>query len=130
MKSSTPVPTILNQKRMSITIYGAVGYCLGFPFFHYSCETTNSEDFMVFLRELRKAINDIRAVKPILVLDNHSAHKSLFYDGRIRKFHVMFQPTYSCHYNPVETVWSILKHHLRIHFARDNRIINTERVFK
>jgi len=62
-----------SRRAKNITLYGAVGKDLG-TFFKIG-KSTNKEEFMAFLIELKAKSNKAQLT---VVLDNHSAHKSSY----------------------------------------------------
>jgi len=95
------------------TVYGAVGECIrGNCFYSEIHDSTNQEDFTGFIRNLAaQLVPAPNGVKPVIVLDNHSAHKGA---GRVELleqfFRIEYTPVYSSPLNgPIESVWSVLK---------------------
>ena len=79
-----------------------------------------------FLVELAGALRDpYTRLRPYLVLDNHSAHRSLQVREELSRFHAVFQPAYSSPFNVQETVWALVKqeYFVRLH-RRDSELAN------
>ena len=76
-----------NKKRFTVpaakvqgaafTVYGAVGECIQGNCFYYEIhDSTNMTDFKQFVQNLAvHLMPQLGAVKPVLVLDNHVAHR-------------------------------------------------------
>ena len=102
--------TILKNKLhlKNITVIGAVGNCLP-RVFVMTATSTNGVNFKRFLEALAEKTRHLRR-RPILVLDNHAAHKAKINQPLLQKhFQVEFQPAYSSPMNNTETVWSVIK---------------------
>ena len=82
----------------TITVYGAVTSSLAKPVFMTS-HTTNAEQFGRFIDHLSEKTRHLTG-KPILVLDNHRAHKTLENMLKMKQhYEVLFQPAYSSEAN-------------------------------
>ena len=95
------------------SVYGAVGECIrGNCFYSEVHDSTNAADFTGFIRNLAtQLVPAPNGVKPVIVLDNHSAHKG---PDRVELmeqfFRIEYIPVYSSPLNgPIESVWSVLK---------------------
>lgn len=65
-----------NNKRLSTTVYGAIGDCLKKPVFKLG-QSTNSLEFMQFLLDVKRALRDeFTDTKPIFLYDAATAHTS------------------------------------------------------
>ena len=63
--------------------------------------------------------------KPYLILDNHSAHKSVEVMAYIKLYFIpLLMPAYSCEFNSIETLWSLVKSRYKTKIARRNQAIN------
>ena len=87
------------------------------PKFVYSLGySTNSDGLLIFLKLLRKSLPlSRRNEKIVLVLDNHRAHrtndvKTLCVELKIE---MMFLPPYRPQLNPIEALWSVVKHYFK-----------------
>ena len=68
-----------NANVFSLTVFGAIGTTLSKPLFHV-CDSTNRVDFKKFIRELKVCVRSElwgKKFKPVLLLDNHSAHTTI-----------------------------------------------------
>ena len=106
MTAVQPIETFLPHFNVfSITIFGAIGTPLSKPLFHV-CDSTNKDDFKRFIKELKVCVRSElwgKKFKPVLLLDNHSAHTSAATKTVLEtNFEPMFQPTYSCKFNSIE----------------------------
>ena len=84
------------------TVYGGVGTCLRYRNSYFEIgKSTNRLEFKVFIDNLGKQIKaEFRHPRPILVIDNHSAHKGKDRMVLMQKyFEVLFIPAYSCELN-------------------------------
>ena len=91
----------------SVTVYGAVSRAIPTAVFLTST-TTNAAEFSRFLDHLAEKSRHL--ARPVLVLDNHRAHKTA--DNLAKAalhFEVVFQPPYSSEANAQETVWAAAK---------------------
>ena len=103
---------VSNTRHSGVTLYGAIGECLKHPVFTTG-ESTNAIDFTKFLRDVVASFRN-EADRPHLVIDNHSAHHSKLIDNLLRDhFTVTYLPTYSCQFNSIETLWSVIKKQFR-----------------
>ena len=69
----------------------------------------NKESFQAFIHELaRRLRNQYMRTKPIVVIDNHTAHIASLNVMR-QYFRVLRMPPYSCQFNSIEHVWGICK---------------------
>ena len=97
----------------AFTVYGAVGECIQDKCFYYEIhDSTNMDDFKQFIQNLAAhLVPQLGGVKPVLVLDNHSAHRGADRRELMEQFFkVEYTPVYSCELNgPIESVWSVLK---------------------
>jgi len=101
---------LLNKVRgKGVTVFGAVGSLMPKPLFIME-RTTNSHNFMRFLRRLRKLFEqDDRTIH--LILDNHRGHHTLEAKAYAvkKKIALHFMPPYSPELNAIEPLWSVLK---------------------
>ena len=103
------------------TVYGAVSTCLRYRNSYFEIgKSTNKIEFSSFIENLAKQVKaEHREPKPLLVLDNHAAHKGNRVDLMKQYFTVQFIPAYSCELNqPIETAWSVLKRRVKIKFTK------------
>ena len=63
------------KRGKGITVTGAIGKCLKQAVFRHS-GSTNKDDFILFLKEMRKQVKDRRR-KIFAVMDNHKSHHTL-----------------------------------------------------
>jgi transposase len=130
MLPNHPIPTVLGKKRLNVTLFGALGTCDGTPLIGLY-DSTNSESLLAFLSLLKRKLRPLLGGQvPVLILDNHPAHRSTYHRGLISEFEVLFMPPYSSFLNPVELLWSILKRHLRKSFSRLEHNFTSERLFR
>jgi len=95
--------------RLGITVFGAIGNCLKKPMF-MTARSTNKEDYMRFMNQVKEQVRDLRGRKPVLLYDAHRAHTSLIARDRIPKMFLPLPiPVYSCEFNSIEKVWSFAK---------------------
>ena len=92
MRDEDPVTCALNGTCHRITVFGVIGITLSKPIF-YLAKSTNEEDFLKFLNKVKEAIGPEHRnrEKPILLLDNHSAHKT---QKSIKRLNQYFQPLF------------------------------------
>ena len=72
-----PIP---RGSRKGFSLYGCIGSCITDGAYFEVHDSSNKEDFMAFMRNLEGKLiqSDLpltRRKLPVLVLDNHSAHK-------------------------------------------------------
>jgi len=104
-----------NCKRLKgVTVFGAIGIALPGMVFQLA-KSTNTDDFIRFLKFLRSKSGVSRDKTLYLVIDNHSAHKSeRALDAMERlSFREVFMPTYSPEFNCIETLWGVTKKRVR-----------------
>ena len=96
------------KKRESLTCFG----CLNIrtqKFYWKKSMKSGSEPFLWFLTQLRQKTPEKQIV---IILDNASIHKSKKVKGFLKRhtnIHLLYLPTYSPEYNPVELFWKWLK---------------------
>lgn len=79
-------------------------------FYWKQADKGNSQQFILFLRQLRQSNPD---KKMMLILDNGPIHKSKKVQKFVQKHpwvELFFLPPYSPEYNPIERFWHGLKH--------------------
>lgn len=100
----------LNTGLHSVSMFAAIGlnkHCIRF---YKKCD---QENVKLFIPELVQTLVNTRSnTKPVLVLDNHAAHKACS-ELLEEHFEVCFQAPDSCPFNIVETFWSIVKREFR-----------------
>ena len=93
-------------------------------------ESTNKVEFRAFLEKVHAQLKP-GVVKPVIVLDNHSAHRSKDQEPWLSDhFTVHFMPPYSCQFNSIEWVWGRLKETFKRRFAQAVGNINTSDEFR
>jgi transposase len=107
---SRPVKMVLNKVRgKGVTVFGAIGTQMPKALFIME-RTTNSKNFINFLRLLRRLFkDDERTIH--LILDNHRGHHTLQAKEYATKKRIAlhFMPPYSPELNAIEPLWSVLK---------------------
>ena len=95
--------------RLGITVFGAIGKCLKKPMF-MTARSTNKEDYMRFMNQVKEQVRDLKGRKPVLLYDAHRSHTSLIARDKIPKMFIPLPiPVYSCEFNSIEKVWSFAK---------------------
>jgi transposase len=124
-----PVKMVLNKLRgKGVTVFGAIGVHMPKPLFIIE-RTTNSHNFIRFLRRLRKMFaDDERTIH--MVLDNHRAHHTLQAKAYAVKKNIEmhFLPPYSPELNAIEPLWSVLKRNFKQRML-DQRVHRVEEHF-
>ena len=116
------------QMLRNVTVYGAVTRALPRPIFFMST-TTNAREFQRFVHVLIEKTRHL--TKPVLVLDNHRAHKTADNLALMHAhFTVLFQPPYSSEGNSQETVWSIVKREFLKEIYRRTENLTTQLRFE
>jgi len=74
-------------------------------------DNQRKETIYGFFKYLYKKIpKEAKKLKPYVVLDNLGSHKSsLITEYCQDKLELVFQPTYSCEFNSIETYWAYAK---------------------
>ena len=115
-----------------MTVIGAVTACLP----RLMLMTTTSTNTDTFRRFINNLVFDMRAVlasnaqRPILILDNHGAHRNLVNLSMLRQhFDVEFQPSYSSPVNSIETAWALIKKAYLEKLYRRDKNLATQRAF-
>lgn len=92
-----------------VTVFGAISTCFERPVF-MQATTTNKENVMKFLGQLRKQFAD-PDLKVFVVLDNHTSHhtKQVTEMAKNLNFELLFLPPYSPELNSIEALWGIVK---------------------
>ena len=112
-------PVLVPQSNIykSWTVYGIIGSCFRRNGFFMVARSTNAEDFVKFLELAdKKILARFRGTKPILVLDNASAHCSIkkgSLAALLKYFTPLNTPSYSCRFNSIEHLWGYSKHALK-----------------
>jgi transposase len=121
-----PVKVVLNEKRNSgITVYGAIGAAMERPLFK-QFKTTNKEDFLSFLTEIRGTLPEQYKDRTIkLVLDNHKSHGTLLVRSycQFNNIEIKFLPSYSPEFNCIEPLWSVVKRRFKQKLIAENDIL-------
>jgi transposase len=126
--SELPVKFLMARKRLSgVTLYGAIGNCLTRPQF-MTAASTSIDNTEQFLHRLTLSIKTQEgAGKPLLVIDNHSAHRSLKIRGLLAEnFDVLWLPTQSSPFNSIESLWAFLKNKFRSQVATQTENLSTQ----
>ena len=75
----------------AVTLFGACGKSLKEGTLYMTAPATDIVSFKKFLVELAGAIKDpYTKQRPYLVLDNHSAHRSVHVREELNRFHALF----------------------------------------
>ena len=88
-----------------MTIYGSVSLATETVFVHSTGESTNIEEFNLFLEHLRSTVKPEYKKRVIhLLMDNHIVHKSKHTLAKMKelKFKPLMLPVASSHFNPCE----------------------------
>ena len=124
-----PVKMLLNKVRgKGVTVFGAIGTLMPKALFIME-RTTNSHNFMRFLRRLRQLFeHDDRTIH--LILDNHRGHHTLEAKAYAvkKKIALHFMPPYSPELNAIEPLWSVLKRDFKKRML-DHRVEKVEEHF-
>ena len=132
MNTSEPVKIILNKNRgQGITVIGAISEQLSKPLFMLA-KSTNSEEFMTFLKQLRGRFSSQKDRVIHLVLDNAAAHHNNFVKllaARL-KIELMFLPAYTPELNPIEALWGIIKRDFRKRLMMTKHIVKQQPEFR
>jgi hypothetical protein len=101
-KRDQPLYHARNSKRITVTVYGAIGHCLQRPVFRLGC-STNAEEYKRFLTEVHENLKPevtFNRAKPILLYDGATAHTSNASKAFMGKYFEPLQiPIYSCEFN-------------------------------
>jgi len=126
------VKIILNKHRGSgITVVGAISERLEKPLFMLA-KSTNSEDFMAFLKLLRSRFAYCKGTTVHLVLDNAAAHHNNFVKQLAAKLKIelMFLPAYTPELNPIEALWGIIKRDFKQRLMLTKHIVKEQPQFQ
>jgi transposase len=132
MNVDEPVKIILNKHRGSgITVVGAISERLEKPLFMLA-KSTNSEDFMAFLKLLRSRFAYCKGTTIHLVLDNAAAHHNNFVKQLAAKLKIelMFLPAYTPELNPIEALWGIIKRDFKQRLMLTKHIVKEQPQFQ
>jgi len=107
------------SRGVSVTILGAIGAQISAPVFSLA-DSTNTEAVMDFLFKLAGVITPqpfVTRNKAVLVLDNHSAHKTkqVMDLANQLKIELLFTPPYTPELNSIESLWSVVKGDIKKH---------------
>ncbi len=84
-----------NKRHYSVTLFASIATCLKDGFVLNLAKSTNKEDFLLHLKSVKKAMRD-STLKPYIVLDNASAHHSLFVKNYLEsQLRPLWLPAYS-----------------------------------
>ena len=132
MHASDPIKITLNKNRGNgITVIGAISEDLSKPLFMLA-KSTNSEEFMAFLKQLRSRFSTQKDRVIHLVLDNAAAHHNNFVKllaARL-KIEMMFLPAYTPELNPIEALWGIIKRDFRKRLMMTKHIVKQQPEFR
>jgi transposase len=132
MNMDEPVKIILNKHRGNgITVIGAISEHLASPLFMLA-KSTNSEDFMAFLKQLRNRFSYCKSTTIHLVLDNAAAHHNNFVKllAAKLKIELMFLPAYTPELNPIEALWGIIKRDFKQRLMQTKHIVKEQPQFR
>ena len=114
--ADNPVKLPLNKLRgKSVTIYGAIGTQISEAVFMLG-SSTNQTETAEFFRRIRMAQPWDKRERLVIVLDNHPAHKTSTIKTLAKNlnFELLYLPPYKPEMNPIESLWSVIKHDLKI----------------
>ena len=123
---------ILNKHRGNgITVIGAISEQLHRPLFMLA-KSTNSEDFMAFLKLLRTKFQHCKGTTIHLVLDNAAAHHNNLVKQLAAKLKIelMFLPAYTPELNPIEALWGIIKRDFKQRLMQTKHIVKEQAQFQ
>jgi transposase len=112
-------------------VIGAISEQLSKPLFMLA-KSTNSEEFMAFLKQLRSRFSSQKDRVIHLVLDNAAAHHNNFVKllaARL-KIEMMFLPAYTPELNPIEALWGIIKRDFRKRLMMTKHIVKQQPEFR
>jgi hypothetical protein len=116
----------LPGQQKSLTLIGALGLCLTDIFVGRIYDKTNGANFQDLMRVVLSKFK-AGVVKPILILDNHSAHRRRdIRDWLNHHFEVHFMPVSSCQFNSIELLWGLIKRNLRRRLASEFPLLSSE----
>ena len=99
---------LLRYRGPSITVIGAISEARGLVHHQIIDSSNNAAKFRDFIEALK---NKCAGRRVVLVLDNLRIHHArLLAESYHQSFKEMFLPPYSCVLNPIERLWSVLKH--------------------
>jgi len=101
-KRDQPLYHARNSKRITTTVYGAIGHCLTRPVFRLG-RSTNIKEYKMFLKKVHETVKpeySFTRTKPILLYDGATAHTSSTSRSFMHKYFEPLQiPVYSCEFN-------------------------------
>ena len=101
------VNTLGNHAKVSV--FGAINHALG-KVYHMKSKTMNGKTFMKFVNRLLRSHKGKRL---FLVIDNAPWHRSLevgkFMKKNKRRLEILWLPTYSPDFNPIEHLWKCMR---------------------
>ena len=116
-KKSLVVPKAKDRGH-NFTLYGAIGSCLKDGAAYMIGEATNNRCMQAFCRQLAQERIDPSS-RPFLIMDNAGAHTSPETIRVIERYFIPFhQPGYSCKFNSIEWLWSVVKREYRKRVTR------------
>ena len=121
-RSDSAVYSPKNDENLkSVTVYGCVGHpgIMERPFLQTGYRT-RGEELIPFLKRILELRRDGRpGVKMVLVMDRHSAHFGIPTGVRnfiLNNFRPYYLPTATSELNSAETLFSVMKRHLKTFF--------------
>ena len=106
---------VLNKNRWAaITVYAAIGECLGENMPYYLGSTTKTAEVLKFFQNLRRFCTWLPP-KIWVAMDNAKAHQSDYLRTELDSlgFQILFTPSYSPEFNSIERVWGTFKSTLK-----------------
>lgn len=99
-RKDSPVYHARNNKRVSTTVYGAIGHCLQHGVFVLG-RSTNQNEFQEFLRQVKAAVKpQFSTQKPFFLYDQASAHTAAKSQKMMKEFFTPLPiPVMSCEFN-------------------------------
>ena len=99
----------INTTRMSITLIASIGNCLEGGFCLTQARSTNREDVLKHLKQVKGSLRD-KTVKPWICLDNATAHHAKEVAAYLEQnFRVLWLPAYTPIFNSCESIWGTIK---------------------
>ena len=117
---------ISSNRGSSYTLIGAIDSFRGGRYYTAFKGSNSSNKFLEFLIGLHNSIGYRHAY---LVLDNLAIHHSKLIRAateKIQNVQLVFLPPYSCNLNPIEKLWSLVKHKWRKILLRERSIEITQ----
>ena len=100
----------INNKRISVNVFGAVGHCLSGKVVWWITDSTKTDKYQLFLRKVAAKVRHDCKKKPVLLYDGYRPHNTKGAKFVAKQYFMPLQNVaHSSDMNSIETLWSVAK---------------------